>query len=101
MHPHFVVCGLVGLSGAVPCGSALAEVNRFPVRGPTVLKHCRTETFDTPRAGDGCDSSELPTPMARRRPLFGHAADRCLTCGIQVSTLEQSPESRRYGSEPQ
>jgi hypothetical protein len=39
--------------------------------------------------GDGCDGSEL-----------GALVERRLTGGIQVSTLEQSPESRRYGSEP-
>jgi len=36
----------------------------------------------------------------RWRWLFAQAAHRRLTRGIHVSTLEQSPESRRYGCEP-
>lgn len=88
-RPGILTSLCVACPGPLRWEAALAEANRFGGHWPTVRQHWPRLFGESARGGDGCDGSELEGPVGRG-----------LTGSSQVSTLEQSPESRRYGSEP-
>jgi hypothetical protein len=74
--------------------TALPEANKFSSRVPTVLQHWGKLSYDCSRAGAaGWDGSQIP-------PLYSGPTRPGLTGRTWLRTLEQSPESRRYGSDP-